>query len=577
MDGGNAVPVGLCILPQPAANCPRTCSYPTVIEDVLTHYGIPFSSLQPHSAGEALADLAVLVTVGEAAPGLLPDLAAWIEAGGTWIAVAGTGGNPDLLGVEPEPPAYGSWGGGLGMLGERWLRPTVPSPLTEHLRIPLHYFNGVAVRVKTDKCVLAVEESHAAAREGKGRPLIVERKLGKGSVLLLAPDIPGTMVRIRQGIAVTRDGVPAPDGTAPICDGVLKSDDGAVLDWIRDRQQVPGVDGYTAFLEPIADLWAELLIRAILHGAARANVALPVLWLYPRNLPMLAVLSHDSDGNDPAKAEAMLKVVAEAGIRTTWCVMSPGYPVEIVEAVRAAGHELAMHFDAMSEGTYWSEDDFQTQWLTLCQLFDEAPRTNKNHYLRWEGDLEFLDWCAKRGILVDQSKGASKTGEAGFNFGTCHIFRPVRRDGSMLDVWEMPTPTQDLMVFAPVELGDALHESVARHHGVLHLLFHPAHIQTEGVADALLRAVRLVQNHGGEWWTAKEVAAWETARVGCRWSHWRREAAGRVTAVLEAPSGLRDATVLWLDAGGKVERWGLHFTAQTVTVAEGQRITLQYP
>src|SRR5688500_20191428 len=76
----------------------------------------------------------------------------------------------------------------------------------------------------------------------------------------------------------------------------------------------------------------------------------------------------------------------------------------------------------------------------------EKPVTNKNHYLRWENDTDIWDWCAKHGIGLDQSKGASKTGEAGFNFGTCHTYFPARFDGSVIDVLELPTPTQDLFV-----------------------------------------------------------------------------------------------------------------------------------
>ena len=45
----------------------------------------------------------------------------------------------------------------------------------------------------------------------------------------------------------------------------------------------------------------------------------------------------------------------------------------------------------------------------------ERPATNKNHYLRWENDVDVWEWCVKHGIRLDQSKGASKSGEAGFD------------------------------------------------------------------------------------------------------------------------------------------------------------------
>src|SRR5581483_1526368 len=99
---------------------------------------------------------------------------------------------------------------------------------------------------------------------------------------------------------------------------------------------------------------------------------------------------------------------------------------------------------------------FVAQLRQLAQMFGETPTSNKNHYLRWEGDTEFFDWCVRRGIRLDQSKGVSKTGSAGFNFGTCHPYRAVDPEERVLPVLELPTPTQDLVVFAPESLGAPL-------------------------------------------------------------------------------------------------------------------------
>src|SRR5438132_11638776 len=117
--------------------------------------------------------------------------------------------------------------------------------------------------------------------------------------MLLTPNHTVTIVRIQQGIGVHRDGVPASDGSAPIDDLVLKSDDGAVLDWDLDRDPVPGMPNFKAFLEPAADVWREIFLRCIFHLATEHNppIALPMLWLYPRKLPALGHISHDSDSN----------------------------------------------------------------------------------------------------------------------------------------------------------------------------------------------------------------------------------------------------------------------------------------
>src|SRR5205814_8812796 len=93
------------------------------------------------------------------------------------------------------------------------------------------------------------------------RAALVMNQVGQGRCLLIAPDITGTVTRIQQGIAVTRDGVSAPDGSAPIADDVLKSGDGGVLDWCFYRQPVEGVTDLHAFLQPVADQWRALLFR----------------------------------------------------------------------------------------------------------------------------------------------------------------------------------------------------------------------------------------------------------------------------------------------------------------------------
>jgi hypothetical protein len=259
-------------------------------------------------------------------------------------------------------------------------------------------------------------------------------------------------------------------------------------------------------------------------------------------------------------------------IHSTWCVVLPGYGPELIRDIRAAGHELAMHYDAMSEGRVWDERSFDQQWRELTGLFEgEAPVTNKNHYLRWEGDTEFFDWCASRGIRLDQSKGASKTGEAGFNFGTCHPYLPVAPDGRLIQVLELPTLTQDLVVFAPEALAEPLIQAAFRHHGIVHFLFHPVHIDKPGVADALRSAIRRARALGMEWWTARQISQWEFARREARWSRYERTREG-ASVCLRAGQPLPEATVLWLgcvvervEINGEeietrsVQRWGFTF------------------
>lgn len=580
-------PVGVCSLPPRPRNAARTVSYAHYIHEILAHAGICYTPLTVDEVANALPDLRLLVTVGDTS---LPDstqalLARWVEAGGAWLAIGGTAGVPSLFGVEEEPATFAGWGSSIGTLGEGYLQVVRSEhPVLTHVPMPLHFFNGAPVQAKDGEVLACILDAHQRQTPRAG---VVGRNVGRGQCLLIAPDVTGTVVRIQQGVGVTRDGVSAPDGTAPICDDMLKSSDGAVLDWWFDRQPVGGVPGFSAFLHPIADIWREMVVRAILALAYAQGIVLPMLWLYPRNLPAIAHLSHDTDGNDPILAEKLLGVLHEAGIQSTWCVIPPGYPENVIERIRANGHELAMHFDAVGEDTAWNEGAFHEQWRSLKQLFGgEALTTNKNHYLRWEGDTEFFEWCARRGIQVDQSKGGSKTGEAGFNFGTCHPYVPIDPRGNPIDVMELPTLSQDLNVFAPDVLLEPLLNAVERHHGVLHLLFHPAHVAKPGVADTILRSVRAAQARGMEWWTARRINEWERARRQVQRCECRVEG-DTVTVLVRSDALLQEATLLLTAHNVQVsvegepplrvdctQRWGFPMTAATLNLYG--RCTLRY-
>jgi peptidoglycan/xylan/chitin deacetylase (PgdA/CDA1 family) len=573
-------PVGVCVFDEPAPNQPRTISYPNYIDEILTHAGVCYGRVKAGELADALRHVRLLVTIGEHA---LDDrtrapLRKWIESGGGWLSVGGVCGMDDVIGATLAR-GYEGWGAGAAMLGEGYLTiERAGHRALAHVEKPLHFFNGAAVEARGATVLARALDAHGRETD---RPVILEHTFGRGRTLFIAVDVTGTIVRVQQGVAVTRDGVPAPDGSAALTDGVLKTGDGGVLDWMFDRDPVEGVPGLHAFLRPVADLWRETLLRAIFHLAGELRIPLPLLWLYPRNLGALAHLSHDSDLNEPDRSRRLLDLLAAARIKSTWCIILPGYDRPLTNAIREAGHELAMHFDAMSERTRFTEDEFDRQWHELRELFGgAAPITNKNHYLRWEGDCEFFRWCAARGIQFDQSKGASKPGEAGFNFGTCHPYFAVEFDGSSIDVLELPTPTQDLNVFAPESLLQPLLESVRRRHGILHLLFHPTHVIRDEVAGAVGRSVKLARDRGMEWWTAAAINNWERARRKVRWSDYHGSDSG-ASVKLSVADELTDATILWLAtesaAAPATERWGFRFQPTVMSLSKNSTSRFSCP
>lgn len=566
--------LGVCVFTEPPLNRPRAIAHPNYVHEILRHAGVGYETIAAADLGGKLgqaAGLRVLLTLGEADLGdeTKGKLREWVRGGGAWISVGGTCGLEDVLGAKAAPPGVG-FGLGARNLGEGYLvAEQMDHPAVAHVERPLHFFNGLGMLADGAKVVAKALDKHG--RE-TGTPVLFENVVGKGRTVALSVDVTGTVVLVQQGLCVTRDGIPAPDGTAPVTDGVLKSGDGGVLDWIFDREEVPGVPGFQAYTKPVADIWRDLLLRTVFYCATAQGATVPVLWYWPRNLPAIAHMSHDTDGNEPAKGWRLLELLKEAEIRSTWCTILPGYAPDIMEAVRKAGHEFATHFDTMTEGLEFSEAQFDRQVRELKQLFGPsvpAPVTNKNHYLRWEGDMEFFDWCAKRGIQLDQSKGVSKTGEAGFNFGTCHTYLPVRFNGQFVDVLEMATTTQDLHVFAREELFEVLLTAALRHGGILHLLFHPAHTSREDVGGALVRCARKAKAAGLEWWTGRQINDWERAR---RKVTWEASTADSATVRVETP--LPEATVMCLGGKGRqtVNRWGFDFAVTTTNLKDRQTV-----
>ncbi len=575
------LPLVLCAQPPAPLHSARAVDYPAVPGEELGHLGIAHRPTPPEELVGLLPETGVLLTVGELA---LDDAARdavrlWVARGGAWVAIAGCCGLADVLGVEPEPPTHSNWGGGAGSLGEGYLEPRRDSDLCADLPLPLHAFGGIPVRTWSARVHARMLDAH---QRETGRAALTENAYGSGVAVLLAADLTATLVRIRQGVGVLRDGLPAPDGSAPLNDGCLKSDDAIALDYLLDRLPVEGIDGLRAFTQPIADLWVEVLVRAVMHCARVRGVALPVLWLHPDELPALGHLSHDSDGNDPAKADALLSVLAELELRSTWCIQPPGYPPEAIERIAAAGHEPAMHFDAIEHETEWSREAFLRQHRTLARAFGRPPVSNKNHYLRWEGDADLWEFCLAAGIDLDQSKGPTKTGVAGFCFGTCHPYRPIARTGEVLDVLELPTPMQDFEVFIPRAFATPLLAGALRAHGVLHLLFHPAHIEKPGVAESLREAVRAAREAGLGFRTAEEIARWERALRGVRWtfdadgpSLTAETALPGASLVLPALPGLAVRIDGRTVEPRPVTRWGIPFVSVPVELPAGRRVSLE--
>ncbi|MCD6597555.1 MAG: hypothetical protein J7L04_07705 [Bacteroidales bacterium] len=522
---------------SPAVN-PRAATW-TYITEILRRAGLFFEQMVPTQLASLVSRTnSIIVLAGDLQ--LTPDqqeiLSTQVKNGCSLIGIGGTSGLDQVFGIEGKHP-----------LAEGWMKVSDENhPVTKGLRSSLHVFGGYAVKADSSTSLADLD----SGRQGAKGSAIVENQFGEGRVILLAPDLIFSIVHIQQGLPVLQDGKPAPDGSADVNDGELKAEDGCVLDWERDRSTMQP-DDESAFLEPITDELREIILRSIFHVASQQGITLPILWYWPRGLKAVGQISHDSDGNDAAKAEALLDVMNSYNLKSTWCIIAPGYPKEFYNKLKKQGFEIALHYDARTgeENTSWSKENFvlQHQWL-MKEAGIEHIVTNKNHYTRWENRLDSLRWSEDVGINSDQTRGPSKKGMIGFPLGGSQPYFPIDDEiesPRILNVLEVNLITQDLVVVCPAEYGRQFVDSVLRHHGVAHFLFHPAHIQKPGVAEALFDLVEYGREQGLEWWTNEDIYKWEMQR--------RKVSAEFDSGMLSlrTEKKLSEATLLFLRPGSK--------------------------
>ena len=549
------------------------------ILEILGHAGIPFTRVDAATLPDALQSLKIIILPhhGVTTPEM-GRLYGFVAAGGALIGLGGTSGLDDLFGVRTQTGAH-----------EAFLQVTQPNhPLVRDLHSSLHVWDAVTARA-AGATVLANLCDVYRKRIGVG---VSVYRLQQGLSVYCAADLPWCILHMLQGKSVQHDGEPAPDGTAQIDEGILKCDDGIVLDWEVDRTSDTEVP---YFREAVGDELRAILLRSIFYCALHTGTALPLLWYWPGELEAVAHLSHDSDNNIEERAFQLLENTRQLGVHSTWCIQYPGYTSELYGAVAAYGSELCLHYDALSgkEPTRWNYGDLVFQWEFLRREAGlDVITSNKNHYTRWQGCLEFFHWLEQVGIPLDQSKGPSKRGNTGHLFGSTHPWFPMDPEsGRVYDVLEVNLLTQDMVhpvddpdapigQFAPYSIAEPLVDRVKHHYGVAHYLFHPHHVFRPGVPTAMADVVRYVREQGLPWWTAQQINDWERSR--------RTLVFGDVSesgARLHVGAPLDDATLLVLVADNwqgdvlidgrsvaarSVERYGFRFQAVTQTLDAGE-------
>ena len=550
--------IGLLWLANQARAVDPWGRYAGYVEEILQHAGLPYRRIGPEP--ERLAtqvDLCFAIVIP--ANLHLPDdvkeaLSRFVAGGKVLIGLGGPSGLEAVFGCRDRGPLREAWVGSWD---------TSVLPMLAGMSGPLHAFGGrwlEPVDFSVEVLASWLDGDRWCQAEGWQKaevgPAVTLRRVGRGWAVLIGADVAAAVVRIQQGRPVYVDGIPPADGSAPVDDGILKTDDGIVLDYERDRQ--PIADTYF-FGCPVADEWRELLIRFLLWAARATNSYLPMLWYWPRPLAAVGLLSHDTDLNEPDKADLLLENLKKLGIPSTWCVVYPGgYSPGFYRQLDRDGYEIALHYDARTQlgQRFWDEHHLRLQLCWLRDMIDEQQPivSNKNHYLRWEGLTEFFHWLERAGIRCDQTKGPSKKGNTGFPFGGAHPWFPMdEHTAERIDVLEINLMTQDLVLTCPAEIGRACVDQAIKHYGVAHFLFHPAHVEKPGIPQAMADVVTYGREQGIEWWTSSAIQSWERTRRQIQLQCTRHDSTVAWVAktswhVPEATFVLFDPTLPWGEA-----------------------------
>lgn len=497
--------------------------YSMYVSEVLNHAGIHFEVISDTKMLEASNYQIVLAALEKGGDDEIQQLWSFAMAGGIVISYCGLDGVAYRIGYS----SIDSIGVGYAML-----------PRELGSSIPLRFLQGSIWSTNGDAALPQVQEEGALfSGRPDGEPLgaaYVEFAVGKGKMIRWNVDVLGTIVGLQQGtMPVTQDGQPAPDGSAAIDDGVLKADDGFELDWELDRTVTESGAIYIPYA--YGDRWRDAIIRQILHSALDQGLTIPFVWYWPEGVDQVALISHDSDRNQEETAVTTLEVLRQASVRSTWCMIEPGFSPEVMKAAANRGHEIALHYNAMEgQRGAWGEAEFHRQLRWLKEAYSLTKVTsNKNHYTCFRGWGELFTWCENAGIELDQTRGPSKRGNVGFLFGTCQPFFPVARADErnrLYNVLEAGFLTQDLNHerLADSSILFPFLEEVKKVNGVAHFLFHQLHIHTQpAVAEALQQLVTEARKQGFQFWTAAEINNWVRARR--KWKVTGLDQSGSVT------------------------------------------------
>lgn len=478
----------------------------------LAHAGFLLDWVLPSELPARLPHLSILVTIGQGAFGdeLRLMLAQFLEGGGVWIAVGSPSDAEDLLGVRVLRHANGA----PMRLSEGYAYAEQDCPVFQRAWDALHGFGGTAVEAQEGV------EIWARWLDAHGRdttlPAITHRQVSAGHALFYAVHVGETMLRIQMGRPVSEPSL-LPSDALPEDEPPLRSEDATRLDWSLDR--APCEDGLRCFAKPVADLWAESLIRAILWAGQRRGEVVPMFWYYPRFASAVSLLSIASEPEGAEYETPLSHLLTLTGVQATWCLSEANHHPNFYRDLVKREHEIGVRF-APDPEHFCRASTLQGQVDSLRRFTGvRAITAVQTADLAWRGCSEFYHYVENAQILSDLSRGGYHPQASGFPFGTAHPFRTPnpQRPAEPYQVFTIPLNAYRAIEWVSPAQANTLLTQAVKAHGVFHITVRPTVLSSQVQADALMRLLGRARHLGAEWRTAHALASWLDARLNIRY------------------------------------------------------------
>lgn len=490
--------------------------------EALDHAGLRYEVIEDISARD-IARFHVLVLCGtdRLNHGEATSVVEWMAKGNSLICSGSAWGMENLLGLQAETVHLSSAIIESGKADRIW-----PEGAT-HVR----FFGGAGKR--NENCEVLAKAGEFVA--------IGRRKSGRAHAIFLAPHVGQTIKLMQYGKSVECDAIGPSDGSAVLDNGVLRAEDGTVLDYETDRCTTDGTK--TKFFGyPHSDAIREIFIRAIVQTVDARGLSTPIFWHWPRGAQSAAMLTVDCQEFEREHVDTLRRLFSMFGTPATWMVALPGYSVDVYRAMKAWEHEVGLLY-LTDDNAGWNEEKFKVQWSALSRLSAYPNLISARAYDgRWKGWKTFYDMCEVGGARASLSKGGRQPGTSGFLFGTSHPFVPTRKDGTLSIVTEIPYTVYNPGLVTPDAVCEKIAQQTVMRYGMLHTALPSSAIAEPEAAISLRRLLSVCKHLKTEFMLPELVHRFERGRRQLRVTQKLLEDEG--TLVIASDTDLPGLTVL---------------------------------